>query len=228
MNMKQFTFIISAILLLFMAVGCNQDDYLHYDTDSASIKFTSSENDSTVYSFRLHPGETEGLIEIPVQLIGLASPQAREISAEIVAEKSNAIENTDFVILHSEIMADSIHGVLKVLVKKTDILDNESRRLTLRLCPNQFFESAPVNQSLYTIVVNNELLYPDGWIFGEYSQVKHEFVILHTGIATDYNSVWTNSEKLWWKSKLIDALYEYNLAHPGDPLKDENGILISF
>ena len=76
--------------------------------------------------------------------------------------------------------------------------------------------------------MNNELLYPDGWIFGEYSQVKHEFVILHTGIATDYNSVWTNSEKLWWKSKLIDALYEYNLAHPGDPLKDENGILISF
>lgn len=226
--MRRFTFLVSALSLLLLAIGCAQDGYLHYDTETASLRFAASGNDSTVYSFRLHPGETEGMVEVPVQLIGLSAPHAREISVEVVSDMSDAIENTDFAIQHSEIMADSIRGVLKVLVKKTDVLDNESRRLTLRLCPNEYFESAPVNQSLFTIVLNNELLHPEGWIFGEYSQVKHEFVILHTGVATDYYSLWSNSEKLWWKSRLIDALYEYNLAHPGDPLKDENGVLISF
>lgn len=228
--MKRFSYYVSIFLLSVLAIGCTQDDYLHYNTESASLRFAyeAAGNDSIVYSFRLHPDVTEDLVEVPVQLIGLASSQPREISVEVLNDRSTAVENTDFVIETSEIQADSIKGVLKVTVKKTDALNQASRKFTLRLCANEYFEAAPINQSVFTIVLNNELMAPEGWIFGEYSQVKHEFVIKHTGVATDYYNKWSNSEKIWWKGKLINALYEYNLAHPGDPLKDENGILIAF
>ena len=57
--------------------------------------------------------------------------------------------------------------------------------------------------------------------------MKHQFVIKVTGIATDYNK-WNNSDRIYYTGILVKALYEYNKEHPGEPLKDENGLLVTF
>lgn len=225
--MKRFGY--TAGLLLLVMASCSKDSYLRYDINVASLRFVYSPagKDSTVYSFGLHPGVEEDIVEVPFKLIGISSSEPREVVVEVVKEKTTAIENNDFVIEPCRLPADTIAGSVKIKVKKNASLDAESRVVTLRLCSNNYFSEAPVNESMFKVVITNELAEPAGWIFNEYSRVKHEFVILHTGIATSYNQ-WSTSEQIYWKGVLIKALYEYNKAHPGEPLTDENGLIVTF
>lgn len=99
--------------------------------------------------------------------------------------------------------------------------------VAFRLCENENFKAAPINENTFSIVLTNHLSEPTGWPFGDYSRIKHQFVIQVLGIATDYDK-WSTSEVIHYTSVMIDALYEYNKAHPGEPLTDENGLVITF
>lgn len=225
--MKRFGY--TTGLLLLLMVSCTQTGYLRYDTDVASLRFIYSPagKDSTIYSFGLHPGIEEDIVEVPFKLIGVSSSGARDVAVEVVKEKTTATENNDFVIEPCRLPADAITGSVKIKVRKNANSDAERRVVTLHLCGNNYFSEAPVNESMFRIVVTNELAEPVGWIFNEYSRVKHEFVILHTGVTTNYDQ-WSTSEQIYWKGVLIKALYEYNKAHPGEPLTDENGLVVTF
>lgn len=220
------------ILLFITAVligSCQKNDYLSYDKELAAMRFVypSTGNDSTVYSFALHPGETEGEVEIGLKLMGLAVSTDREYGVEVVEEESTAKENTHFIIESKVLPSDALTCNMKIKVMKTDDLDTKDLTIKLRLCGNENFSAAPIDAATYRIVLTNQLAEPTGWPFGDYSRVKHEFVIKVTGIATDYDQ-WDTSELLMWTNKLNEALYEYNKEHPTDPLKDEDGMLITF
>ena len=146
---------------------------------------------------------------------------------KVVKEETTAQENDHFIIERSELPADSIKGILKVKVKKTPELENHNLVATFRLCGNENFAAAPVNENTYKIVLTNHLTEPAGWPFGEYSRIKHQFVIQTLGIATDYDK-WSTSETIYYTGIMINALYEYNKAHPGEPLTDENGLVVTF
>ena len=112
-------------------------------------------------------------------------------------EETTAQENDHFIIERSELPADSIKGILKVKVKKTPELENHNLVATFRLCGNENFAAAPVNENTYKIVLTNHLTEPAGWPFGEYSRIKHQFVIQTLGIATDYDK-WSTSESIYY------------------------------
>ena len=228
-NMKQMLFLSLFLSFIIMGTSCQKDDYLQYDSNYASLRFvySASGNDSIVYSFALHPDVEEGLVEVPFKLIGLATPANRVVNVEVVNTGTTAKENDNFIIENCELPADAIEGNLKVRVKKTDNLNTQNLSLVVRLCENNYFSTAPIDEDTYRIVLTNQLIKPTGWPFGEYSSVKHQFVIKVTGIATDYNK-WNNSDRIYYTGILVKALYEYNKEHPGEPLKDENGLLVTF
>jgi len=220
------------VLLLLVAVlfgSCKRDDYLSYDKSLAAMRFVYSSygNDSTVYSFALHPDETEGEVEIGLKLIGLAASVDREYGVEVVQKETSAKENTHFSIVDKVLPSDALTCNMKIKVMKTADLDAQDMTITLCLCGNENFASAPIDAAIYRIILTNQLAEPTGWPFGDYSKVKHEFVIKVTGVATDYDQ-WDTSELLMWTNKLNEALYEYNKEHPTDPLRDEDGMLITF
>lgn len=223
-----FNYICLALVLVAMT-GCDKDDYLCYDTADASVRFTyeAAGLDSVTYSFRLHPGATDGVVELPVQLVGLSADHSRAIPVTVVADKTTAVEGRDYVIENSEIPAGAFQGSIRVKVLKSAEVVAGNKRLSLSLGSNDVFGPAPVNACRFSVIISNELSKANGWIFGTYSVVKHEFVIEHTGVADNYNSL-PADEKLRLKNTLIKALYEYNKAHPDSPLTDEDGILITF
>lgn len=209
--------------------SCSKSGYVQYDANYASLRFiyTALGNDSIVYSFALYPDKEEDVVEIPFKLVGLVSGQNRGVKVEVVKEETTAKENDNFVIVTSELPADSLKATLKIRVKKTPDLETRDLDVKFRLGSNDYFAAAPIDENMYRIVLTNRLANPKGWAFGEYSRVKHQFVIQILGIATDYDK-WTQSEKIHYTSILVDALYKYNKAHPGNPLTDENGLLVSF
>lgn len=230
--MKRFTHISGLLLIVLITIlgsSCQKDDYVQYEAGYASLRFiyTANGNDSIIYSFALHPDQEEDIVEIPFKLIGLATAQTREVRVEVVQEETTARENDNFHIEGSVLPADSIRGTLKVRVKKTPDLKDNNLIVTLRLGSNENFMAAPVNENTYRIVLTEQLTQPTSWPFGEYSRIKHQFVIQTLGIATDYDK-WSTSETIHYTSMMINALYEYNKAHPGHPLTDENGLVVTF
>lgn len=212
-----------------LLASCNQNDYLQYDDNLASVEFAYSSygNDSIIYSFALHPGVEEDIVKIPLKLIGFASTQDREIGIETVKDKTTAQAEVDYIIEQRKIKANAYLDSMVIRVKKSAELETKDLAVTFRLCSNAFFAAAPTEAENFRIILTNELAQPTGWPFGDYSVIKHKFVIQTIGIATGYEN-WSTSDMIRYKGILTQALYNYNKEHPDCPLKDEDGVLITF
>lgn len=227
-QLKSISILCLVALLMLLTQSCSKDDYLRYDTQQASLRFFYEEAriDSISYSFALHPGVNEDELEIPVKLIGIPIQTDRQFAVEMVASESSSGATANFEISECILRANSINGMMKVRVKKTDNLETETIHVKFRLCGDDNFMAGPINQGTFIIELTGQLIKPTVWPFGEYSRIKHEFVISVTGVG-DYAS-WGNADRIYWTSQLAQALYEYNKAHPGNPLRDESGMLITF
>lgn len=229
MKLKYLYITLLACLTPVILNSCKQNDYLQYDENLASVGFVYSSygNDSIVYSFALHPNVEEDIVKVPLKLIGYASSQDREIGVEVVESESTARQGIDYVIEQKKIEANAYTDSLIIKIKKSAEVESQDLTVKFRLCGNDLFAAAPINAETFRVILTSQLAKPTGWPFGDYSVIKHKFVIQTLGIATGYEK-WSTSDMIRYKGILTQALYEYNKAHPDDPLKDENGMLITF
>ena len=137
-------------------------------------------------------------------------------------------DGNDSIVYSFALHPDKEEDIVEIPFKLIGLPIGENNlTVAFRLCENENFKAAPINENTFSIVLTNHLSEPTGWPFGDYSRIKHQFVIQVLGIATDYDK-WSTSEVIHYTSVMIDALYEYNKAHPGEPLTDENGLVITF
>lgn len=230
MDRKNLIYAIAVLLTGFVWESCGED-YPSYDKELASVRFIYNHagEDSVIYSFALHPGIQEDTVSMPLQIIGMTSPEEREVGVEVNEEQTTAQENENFVIQKCSIAGNQVRGTLKVMVRKAGNLQAQDRVVVVNLVNNEKFIKGPVNESVYRIVLTERMTKPADWpgSLGIYSRVKHEFVIKVTGKGTDYKA-WTSQEQTYYLGLLNTALYEYNKEHPGNPLTDENGLLVTF
>lgn len=229
MKIKTLYILLLACLTSVTLNSCDQNDYLQYDENQAYVGFAypSYGNDSIVYSFALHPNVEEDIVKVPMKLFGYASSQDREVGVEVIESESTAKEGVDFVIEQKRMEANAYKDSLIVKIKKSAEVETKDLVVKLRLCGNDLFAAAPIDAESFRIILTSKLTEPTGWPFGDYSVIKHKFVIQTIGIATGYEK-WSTSDRIRYQGILTQALYEYNKAHPNDPLKDEDGMLITF
>lgn len=229
MKIKTLYILLLACLTSVTLNSCDQNDYLQYDENQAYVGFAypSYGNDSIVYSFALHPNAEEDIVKVPMRLFGYAATQDREVGVEVIESESTAKEGVDFVIEQKRMEANAYKDSLIVKIKKSAEVENKDLVVKLRLCGNDQFAAAPIDAESFRIILTSKLAEPTGWPFGDYSVIKHKFVIQTIGIATGYEK-WSTSDRIRYQGILTQALYEYNKAHPNDPLKDEDGMLITF
>lgn len=210
-------------------VACEKD-YEVYDAELSAVRFMLKQKvDSTLYSFALMPGVEIDTLEIPVQILGFTSTRDREVSIVVEPEWTTATENTHFSLKPCRIAAGETTGIQKVIIHKTAGLEQQAVQVALKICDSPDLLAGPVNERYYRIILTDKLTRPSDWLrqFGEYSVVKHRFIIEVTGKGTNY-SEWRRMAVIYQLSLLNDALFKYNNAHPGHPLTDENGIPITF
>lgn len=229
MKIKTLYILLLACLTSVTLNSCNQNDYLQYDENQAYVGFAypSYGNDSIVYSFALHPNVEEDIVKVPIKLFGYAASQDREVGVEVIESESTAKDGVDFVIEQKRMEANAYKDSLIVKIKKSAEVETKDLVVKLRLCGNDLFAAAPIDAETFRIILTSQLTEPTGWPFGDYSVIKHKFVIQTIGIATGYEK-WSTSDRIRYQGILTQALYEYNKAHPNDPLKDEDGMLITF
>lgn len=229
MKIKTLYILLLACLTSVTLNSCDQNDYLQYDENQAYVGFAypSYGNDSIVYSFALHPNVEEDIVKVPMKLFGYAASQDREVGVEVIESESTAKDGVDFVIEQKRMEANAYKDSLVVKIKKSAEVETKDLVVKLRLCGNGLFAAAPIAAESFRIILTSKLTEPTGWPFGDYSVIKHKFVIQTIGIATGYEK-WSTSDRIRYQGILTQALYEYNKAHPNDPLKDEDGMLITF
>jgi len=225
------TALFTVILAFVLNVTACKDEYMFFDKEFASMQFAGSgaTTDSVVFSFALRPGVDVEKVNIPLRLIGFTSEQAREVSVGVNQTKTSAKEGVDYSIERCELPAGEINTDLEIIVKRSAELENEDLVLSIFLQENESFAKPPVGSDSFKIVLTNVMTKPSDWKneFGPYSVVKHEFIIMVTNKGTDYYE-WSGQLLIYYLGMLNQALYEYNKAHPGEPLTDEFGVLVTF
>jgi hypothetical protein len=92
-----------------------------------------------------------------------------------------------------------------------------------------------VNEENHIVFIWSDVLSrPTNWselepFFGTYSNVKYRFMLENAGGVSEFSTDTMSWAQLnSFRIRFQNALNDYNAAHPGHPLTDENGNLVSF
>lgn len=137
------------------------------------------------------------------------------------------------------IPTDSVHARVPIVILRDAELKLKTLNLGFQLVENDNFKLGEKSKLWRKLQLTDRLSKPNNWTasvsqyyFGAYSVRKHQFMIETTNNRWDdsfftevFNAIDITN---YYKSVLSTALIDYNNAHPGNPLKDENGELITF
>ena len=119
-------------------------------------------------------------------------------------------------------------------IRRDASLLQKTGRLCIKVADSSDFKTGVNEENHLTIIWNDILSKPNNWpdlepFFGTYSNTKYRFMLENAGgvgeFSTDTMS-WALLNSL--RIRFQNLLNDYNAAHPGSPLTDENGQMVSF
>lgn len=208
--------------------------------------------DSVIFSFaELENNVKEGNIIVNVQISGQISDKDRSFKLEANAAGTTALPEEYEIPQSVVVPAGAVRTTIYLKVKRTARLTGTLAKLRLQVVGNENFEPGVVTQ-VGTFIASNmpqfmvnygpafDFLWTDmltkpptwdaagyGFSFavGNWSKVKHQLIIDATGTRSFMSA--TSPEKYALAAKAARFLADYNTAHPGAPLRNEDGIIIS-
>lgn len=236
--MKKIRYILLMAVAMLGIASCSDDDFLYQD--QARVRLVGPKNytagtDSLNFSFATYSeSTTEMTMDIDVCVMGPVSDHDRTATVGVIDSLSTA--SADLYTLPTSVVvkAGESKGVLPITMKRSALLQEKSVKLYIKVQPSADF-GVGVNEENHLLVIWNDMITrPTNWdqlqeFFGEYSTTKYRFMIAHAGGITEFDA-----DKMSWaelqsyKIKLVNALNQYNEEHPDAPLRDENGVLVTF
>jgi len=226
------------LCLTALSAACSVDDFVYQDTARIRLvgpKMYAVGSDSLTFSFVTSSEDvTTKTMDVRVEVMGPATSYARTAQVEVVSDKTTASSSQYELPLTITIPADSAAATLPVVLKRDASLQEKSVRLYIRTAANSDFQEGVNEENHLTLIWDDILSKPSNWadleeFFGTYSDVKYRFMIQNSGGMAEFDTdTMTWAELQSYKIKFQNALDEYNAAHPGNPLTDENGVLVTF
>jgi hypothetical protein len=251
--MKRIRFYIIALALLVMA-SCKQDD-LKLFNDIARIQFSSpiaiyttsySTMDTTkTYTFFYKTDNIkQDTVFFDIYTSGNISTKDRAFSLQQVQVNglTNAVAGTDYKAFTDPtvnsayvIKAGQAHAIVPIVLLRNISLKTTLVTLKFAVAANENFQPGEESCMWRKVIFTDNISKPASWrdnLYGTYSLTKHTFMINSTGQKWDeafcLNLPYLQSSLYYYMGMLKQALADYNKAHPGSPLTDENGLLVTF
>nr|WP_295876513.1 DUF4843 domain-containing protein [uncultured Chitinophaga sp.] len=244
-------------LLIALLAACKKDRYTLYD-DAALLQFgpvpeqiyiASYEMRDTLkpFTFYYEPATvTQDTVFFDIYALGGISDKDRAFTLEQVTlpNEENAVPGVHFKPFSDPslqaayvIKAGAVHALVPVVVLRDASLKTQSVKLQLQIKSNDQFRPGETRKLWRRVELTDMLSRPPVWdagatrsYWGEYSVVKHAFMIAQTQQKWDQEFMTAialdNASLTFWRLKLKTLLLEYNKAHPGEPLSDENGEVV--
>jgi len=232
----RFTTAMIAALML-MATSCRNDGFYYQDEARARIEGPyewSLGADSLDYSFAFYPSTvTETAMPMTLYLMGETAGHDRTVRLEAVADATTATATHYTLPTEVIIPANKYSAPFDVVLKRTADLTDRTVRLRFRIVDNADFKAGVAEKNTFTLNWNDMLSKPRNWddlteFFGTFSITKYRFIIDTLAIGEFDVNTMTWGQLNNYKILLRTALAAYNEAHPGAPLRDENGQLVTF
>jgi len=242
------TYIIVVLACLF-CISCKKTDQSPFFDGKPAIAISGETSqgvisDSLAFSFgTISSSITDTVIRIKVRAIGLTADHDRGYKLVINQQLSNAQPAeyefpTNFVL-----PANKVETSVGLKVKRSERIKTAVARLVIEVQANDEFTPGarlevlgqPVSGPKFTVSWTSLLAKPAVWdgfptaalvfAFGNYSRTKHQLIIDATGFATYDDAVFMSDKWFYIYHKSREWLNAYNAAHPGAPLRDENGLV---
>lgn len=240
MNTKYFYSIFCALCLFcVLCTSCSSDEDFFYQ-DESRVRLVGEYiwavgSDSIPFSFVAYSSDiVEKVFTVEAQLMGKVAERDRTVVLSVVGDKTTAPANLYSFPQQVVIPAGQNKGVFEVKVRRDASLQTKSVRLYIQVENSADFLTGVNEENHIKIIWTDVLSRPNNWpsleeFFGQYSDAKYRFMLENSGGVTDFNTdTMSWAELTSYRIKFQNALNEYNAAHPGNPLTDENGQLVSF
>lgn len=220
-----------------MFTACENDKFYYQDEARVRIEGPyewAVGTDSLTFSFAVYPSQVqEQDMEMKLYVMGEAA--ATDRTAKLAIDRTLTTANDDQYVFPETVTipAGKLEAPFIVTLKRAD-LTSGTVSLYFRVVETNDFKVGVIEQNHFCIKWNDTLSKPKNWdtelleFFGEYSLVKYRFIIDTIGFGEFSATSMSWSELTNYKIIMKTALDEYNDAHPGEPLKDENGLLVTF
>jgi hypothetical protein len=218
---------IAALALLFP--GCKKDEIGSFKADPA-VNFTAQ---IAEYSFMTNP-ENEYVQELEVKIIGDSADHDRTFSAEVVNDASTTAAANQYEIMGGVVKAGMFTGTLSVKLKNSPELATKKVAIKLKLVDAGDFKAGNIESSTLVLGWTNQILVPNPWSYFQYffttrgSTQAYRIILQTTGLTkftlTEYRAV-GEPGAIAMATKFGDYVKQWNLDHPNDKLKHDDGQL---
>lgn len=177
-----------------LSVSCQQEDidaydevkdYIYIDIPYMLDNFgreTNTRVDSIAYSFALDELSVEDtVINVVVKKIGVSTPEDCPYTLELVDEKTTATSDlwNPEILKNRSIKSGKIADTVAIRIKRALILRDQWMQISLRLRPNEYFETGYANLQEVKVSFSDILSRPSWWgtwqsVFGEFSREKYQ------------------------------------------------------
>jgi hypothetical protein len=198
----------------------------------AGTLIQNSTGDSALISFGTRAASvTDSTVYIAARITGDASTGERTFSVVVVDSLSTAAKDEFVLPTRFVIPANSINASFPVVLKRSARLAGQNVRIVLAVKDTEEFLKGPTSgrfSPVFKLIWNDQLVKPANWpgTFGAYSATKFRIIIQQTGYTDFTNMHVSVMYQVLFAAQ--DYVLKYNDDHPGAPLRDENGSLVSF
>lgn len=149
MNIQDFKWRLYAFLLLLAGVvSCSKEDLLTYeDVNRIYFKYADEnsvgdpDNQKTINLGYDIPLKDDSIVSIPIKLMGSVAEVDRAVKVELMSAESSAVEGEDFEFISALLPAHSIYGDVKLKLKRTANIAQETLLARIRLASNENFHT---------------------------------------------------------------------------------------
>lgn len=238
--MKIHNYILMAVVALAGLSSCENDGF--YYQDEPRVRLIGDENwtlgtDSLELSFTTYAGN-EAPISVEAYVMGNVADRDRTVNIEVDAAKTTASADLYSVPQTVIVPAGQNKGTFDVILRNADMLQTKGVQLYIKIVASDDFAVGVNEENHLLLKWNNIITKPLYWAdieehFGAYSEVKYRFMLdclMEKGYSTNLDPTtglnWSDMHN--YNIMFANMLREYNETHPGAPLTDENGALVTF
>lgn len=177
------------ILLTLFGGACSTDELDTYNAERYLFFHEKYADDSISTSFFFYPGENT--LSCPIELAFAGKPIEEDLDYEIDIDPETTASPSDYTFETKRVWkAFGNRDTLKVVLNKTDDLENRTVRLVLRVKANGNFQVGPTTNQIYRIIFTSMAAKPSWWdqkvtdeYLGTYSAAKYHELIVATGVS---------------------------------------------
>jgi hypothetical protein len=244
---KRYTFIYTLVALVVTLPGCREMDIDTYENDPRLYFHrdvnTSRQRDSISYSFFIQ-GETvvRDTVWVEIRTMGIPSATPRPFKVEQINAGDTLAARVGIHYLPfdsgelkelMQVAPGATSALVPVVLLRDISLKREEARLEIAIVENEYFKPGVESNLKFVVKSSDFAVKPASWnlwgvVFNEWGPQKMLFLIQYLGIDFSEPAPTDIDPRLHYRGLAKELLMRYNDTHPGKPLAEEDGTLVSF